>query len=82
MTRDNKSSDIGLYHENNLPERTEEEGATEQNELFLLRSPEFHDKRLPGERDEVVLSDNSNPDIFAAVLSYQEGNPATRSLKE
>ena len=59
LTRDNKRSDIGLGHENTLPERTEEEGATEQNEPFLLRSREIQDKRGLGERDEVGLGDNS-----------------------
>ena len=61
MTRDNKRSDVSLDHENILLERSEE-GATEQNKRFLLRSPEIQDKRGgPGERDEVGLSNNSNP---------------------
>ena len=47
LTRDSKRSDIGLDHENTLPEKPEE-GATEQNEPFLLRSPKIQDKLGPG----------------------------------
>ena len=61
LTRDNKRSNVGLDHESTLPERLEEEGATEQNKPFLLRSPEIQDKRGPVERDEVELGNNSNP---------------------
>ena len=60
LTRDNKRSDSGLDHENSL-ESPEEEGATEKNKPFLLRSPEIQDKRGHWERDEVGQSDNSNP---------------------
>ena len=60
LTRDNKRSDVCLHRENALPERTEE-GATEQNEAFLLRSPEIRNERGLGEIDEVGLGNNSNP---------------------
>ena len=60
LTRDNKGSDVCLHRENALPEKTEE-GATEQNEAFLLRSPEIRNKRGLGEIDEVGLGNNSNP---------------------
>ena len=61
LTRDIKRSDVGLDHENTLPKRPEEEGATEQNEPLRLRSPEIQDKPGPGERDKVGVGDNSNP---------------------
>ena len=78
--RDNKRSGSGLDNENTLHERPEQEGAADQNAHFLFRSPEIHDKRALGKRDEVGLGDNSNPAIVAAILSYHEGTPATRYL--
>ena len=80
MTRDNKRSDIGLDHENTLSERPEEEGATEQNEPFLLRSPEIQDKRGPGERDEVGLDDNSNTANETSVRRFSRIRKAPQRL--